>query len=86
MNCLVSYQILLVKVGWNDTTWSVLRVKDDGLLLSADFFLPEVQCRVEFKITDFGVNIRVKILALTVSNSVALNKSFYLSEFQFLHL
>lgn len=53
---------------------------------SADFFLPGVQYRVEFKITDFGVNIRVKILALTVSNSVALNKSFYLSEFQFLHL
>lgn len=66
--------------------WSVLRVKDDYLLLSALFFLPGCQYRAEFKITDFGVKTRVEILALPVIDSVALYKSFYFSELQFSHI
>lgn len=66
--------------GRNDSTGSVLRVKDDSLVLSAHFFLPGIQCRAEFEITDFGVNVGIEIPALPVINFIALKKSFFFSE------
>lgn len=62
------------------------RIKDDSLLISAYLFLSETQCRAEFKVTDSGVNARDEVLALPVTDSIALKKSFYFSELHFTHL